>query len=57
MADEHPQNLEPGDEVAPEVPSAGENVCQTCGGSGELDGGDCRNCGGRGMVVEAVGGG
>ena len=57
VADEHPQNLEPGDELPPEVPSAGENVCQECGGSGELDGGKCRNCGGSGMVVEAVGGG
>ncbi len=57
VADEHPQNLEPGDEVPPEVPSAGENVCQECGGSGELDGGECPTCMGTGRVVEGIGGG
>lgn len=53
----HPDDLTPGDEAPPGEPSAGENVCPECGGSGELDGGDCANCGGSGMVVEAVGGG
>ena len=49
--------MAPGDEAPPEEPSAGENLCPECGGSGKLDGGECTNCGGSGRVIEAVGGG
>lgn len=50
-------DLAPGDEVTPGTASAGEDVCPTCGGSGQADGGECPECGGRGTVIEAVGGG
>jgi hypothetical protein len=49
--------LAPGDEAPPDEPSSGENVCPTCEGSGEADGGPCEACGGTGIVNEAVGGG
>ena len=49
--------MSPGDEAPPTEPSAAENVCPECAGSGELDGGTCRNCEGTGTVIEAVGGG
>ncbi len=54
---EHPDDLAPGDEAPPGEPSAGENVCPECGGSGELEGDQCPNCRGTGVVIEAVGGG
>ena len=54
---EHRKDLAPGDEAPPGEPSAGENLCPECGGSGKLGGGECPTCGGRGMVIEAVGGG
>jgi DnaJ-class molecular chaperone len=54
MADEP---LAPGDETTPDTPSAGEDVCPRCGGSGRLGDGPCPECGGRGVVVEGVGGG
>ena len=47
----------PGDEAPPEEPSAGENVCPECGGSGDSDGSSCSNCGGTGRITEAIGGG
>ena len=49
--------MAPGDEVPLENESAGENVCPACGGSGRIEGGTCRDCGGRGTITEAVGGG
>jgi hypothetical protein len=49
--------MEPGDEVPPDSPSAGEDLCERCHGSGEVDGGTCPVCGGSGRVVEAIGGG
>lgn len=50
--DEHP-----GDEVPPETPSAGENSCPDCGGTGRVGGNECPTCGGDGLITEAVGGG
>lgn len=51
-------DMGPGDEVPPETPGVGENVCQECGGSGRLDGGrECPTCEGTGYVKEAIGGG
>ena len=47
----------PGDEVPPSTPEAGPNTCPVCAGSGEVDGTRCENCGGAGVVEEAVGGG
>lgn len=47
----------PGDEAPPGDPSAGENLCRTCNGSGEADGQSCQACGGSGVVSTAVSGG
>jgi hypothetical protein len=49
--------LKPGDEAPPDEPSAGEDLCPECGGSGEKDGGTCEACRGTGRVQEAIGGG
>lgn len=49
-------DMRPGDEAPPGAPSAGENLCRNCGGSGKVDGADCPECEGTGMVEEAVGG-
>lgn len=50
------QPLNPGDEAAPGTPNTGEDICPACGGSGELDGGECANCGGTGKVIRGIGG-
>jgi DnaJ-class molecular chaperone len=47
----------PGDEAPPDSPSTGEDMCERCGGSGEVDGGTCPVCGGSGRIVEVIGGG
>lgn len=48
----------PGDAAPPGTPGTGENVCQSCHGSGVLTGGlECDNCGGSGKIIEGVGGG
>jgi hypothetical protein len=47
----------PGDEAPADEPSAGENACPECNGSGEKDGSECPNCEGTGRVIEAIGGG
>jgi DnaJ-class molecular chaperone len=49
--------LAPGDEVPAGSANAAENFCPDCGGSGVKDGDTCATCGGRGRVMEAVGGG
>ncbi len=49
--------MAPGDEAPPGERLAGENLCRTCGGSGELDGRDCPDCGGTGKTTSAVSGG
>jgi hypothetical protein len=49
--------MRPGDEAPKDEPSAGENLCPECGGSGELDGKRCENCEGSGRITEAIGGG
>lgn len=38
-------------------PSAGENVCRRCSGTGEVNGGTCPECGGSGKVTTPIGGG
>ena len=47
----------PGDEAPPGEALAGENLCRACGGSGQLDGGECPECGGTGKTTSAVSGG
>ena len=49
--------MKPGGEVPPDVPSAGQEPCERCGGTGELDGERCRDCHGTGRVERPVGGG
>jgi DnaJ-class molecular chaperone len=49
--------INPGDEVSPDQPSAAEDVCEKCSGTGQADGGDCPECAGTGVVERAVGGG
>jgi DnaJ-class molecular chaperone len=51
------EEMTPGDEVPPDTYSAGEDACERCDGTGEVDGGTCPDCGGSGKVVEAIGGG
>src|SRR3954452_22229347 len=46
----------PGDQVPPDVPGAGEALCPRCSGSGRIDGTACENCGGSGKIVEGIGG-
>jgi RecJ-like exonuclease len=48
--------MNPGDEAAPGTPGTGEDVCPECHGSGRLQSGACRNCGGTGKVIRAIGG-
>jgi hypothetical protein len=51
-------DLAPGDDAPPGTPSTGEVPCPRCGGSGSLeDGGECPDCAGTGVVIDAVGGG
>lgn len=49
--------LAPGDEARPGTPGSGEDLCRRCGGSGQLDGQPCPECGGTGKVTVGVGGG
>ena len=59
MSDDRPDraDMAPGDELPPEQPPAGANVCPACAGSGRAGDGQCETCGGGGYVEEAVGGG
>ncbi len=50
------QAMNPGDEVPPGTPGAGENVCRDCGGTGRRGVQPCATCGGTGVVTEPVGG-
>jgi hypothetical protein len=50
-------DLKPGDEAEPGTPGAGEDLCETCGGSGKVDGNTCPECEGTGRVMRGIGGG
>lgn len=51
-------DMNPGDEAPAGTPGTGEAVCPVCHGTGRIDSGEkCRNCGGRGVVIEGIGGG
>lgn len=50
-------DLNPGDEAEAGTPGAGEDVCEACAGSGQLNGQSCPNCGGSGKVMRGIGGG
>ena len=59
MTDEltEPNAQRPGDEAPPDEPSAGENICPACEGSGRRGDDACPECEGTGKVIEAIGGG
>jgi hypothetical protein len=57
MSTDDPDQLAPGDEVAPDTKAAGPNVCPECGGTGRVGPERCTFCEGSGHVEEAVGGG
>ena len=57
MATTGPDDLNPGDELAPDTHAGGPNVCPECGGTGRVGAEICTACGGSGEVEEAVGGG
>ncbi len=46
-----------GDEAAPGSEGTGEDLCPTCGGSGQKDGMVCPTCDGAGAVTDLMGGG
>lgn len=48
--------MAPGDEAPPGTPGTGEDLCRTCGGTGQLNGGPCPECEGTGKVVRGIGG-
>ena len=52
-----PSSRNPGDEAPPGTPGTGEDVCPHCHGSGRMAEGPCRECGGTGKIVRAIGGG
>lgn len=51
-----PQPMAPGDQAPPGTPGTGEDLCRTCGGSGQLNGGPCPECEGTGRVTRGIGG-
>jgi RecJ-like exonuclease len=55
--DEQREAMAPGDEAPPGDPTAGENLCRTCAGTGEVDGRTCPTCEGTGRTTSAVSGG
>lgn len=51
------EEMAPGDEAPPGEALAGENLCRTCAGSGQVDGEPCPDCAGTGRTTSAVSGG
>jgi DnaJ-class molecular chaperone len=56
MSQDPTRDMAPGDEAPQGIPGAGENICQACSGTGQLDGATCETCAGTGVVIEEVGG-
>ena len=54
--DAKPVATSPGDEVAPGTPGSGEDICPNCHSSGQVNGQDCENCSGTGLITKAIGG-
>jgi hypothetical protein len=48
--------MSPADEAMPGTPGTGEDVCRTCGGTGQLNGGACPDCDGTGKITVGIGG-
>jgi DnaJ-class molecular chaperone len=51
------EGLAAGDQAPPQDAAAGEDLCPKCHGSGEIDGEECRECGGTGKIIAGIGGG
>jgi DnaJ-class molecular chaperone len=47
----------PGDQAETGTPGMGENTCPVCEGQGVMNGQECENCCGAGVVIEGIGGG
>ncbi len=54
MAEKRDQT-NPGGEAPAGTPGTGEDVCPECHGTGRLDGSECVECGGTGVVPDGVG--
>ena len=48
--------MAPGDEAPAGTPGTGEDLCPTCGGTGQQAGRDCPTCQGTGKVIVGIGG-
>ena len=57
MDEKRYDEMAPGDEAPPGEPTAGEDVCPACEGTGRTGDGPCGKCDGTGRVEEAIGGG
>jgi DnaJ-class molecular chaperone len=44
------------EEVPPGTVGSGENLCRKCEGTGQLESGECPDCGGTGVVNTPIGG-
>lgn len=53
---DEPKIMHPGDEAPPGTLGTGEDFCRECRGTGKIDGRECDNCGGTGIVTEGIGG-
>lgn len=53
MADTNEQH-KPGDEVSPDTPQSGDDVCERCGGTGRMDEATCPECAGTGTGTVTV---
>jgi hypothetical protein len=51
------EGMKPGDEVPPDTPGSGEQLCPRCNGSGQAGGQACPDCEGTGTIVQGIGGG
>jgi hypothetical protein len=47
----------PGDQAKAGTPGTGENTCPVCDGQGVINGQECENCCGTGVIIEGIGGG
>jgi cation diffusion facilitator family transporter len=59
VGQDHPMtdSMAPGDDAPSDRNETAPDICPDCGGSGRVDGDECRTCAGTGEVQKAVGGG
>ena len=51
------QPLRPGDQAPEGTPGTGEDICDKCHGTGQVDNKPCPDCEGTGKVIHGIGGG